>query len=131
MRAAVISFTLATCSLACNDTTRKQQPTMTQESIEITLGRALTDGVGPDGIEARVGRGSLINTTRGQDRKVLQAADIRADKTLQPTLPDLARVEHVVYWKTGENDQDVIVTGVYWPGGAEPGVVFRGLIGPP
>lgn len=134
MRLALTFGLAAAGAAACTGSSRRQPVPHTSDSqptsLETTLARALADGVGPDALEARVGRPAIVNTVRPGDRSVLQSADIRPDPSFQPSLPPLADASEVVYWKVDETAQDVILVGVYWLPG-QPGVVFRGLLGPP
>ncbi|MBK9033133.1 MAG: hypothetical protein IPL61_17995 [Myxococcales bacterium] len=122
-------------ALACSNARRS--PDMRESetrpvpaSLEAALGDALADGVGPDELAARIGRAPIIDTRDERDRNAMRMADIRPDPTFQATLPALGDAERVIYWKVDENAADVIVSGVSWQRG-QPGVVFRGLIGPP
>ena len=117
------------CSNARRPSDMKEADTR-PASLEAALGDALADGVGPDGLAARIGRAPIIDTRDERDRAAVRMADIRPDPSYQAALPPLGDAERVIYWKVDENARDVIVSGVYWRKG-QPGVVFRGLIGPP
>jgi hypothetical protein len=100
------------------------------QPTEAMLAKAVAGGATPATIEAVLGKPALINTTDPRDRMAVQGANIRPDPRFQPGFPPLAEAENVVYWKVEDTPEDVVVVGVYWLKGG-PGVVFRGLIGPP
>jgi hypothetical protein len=117
-------------ALASCGTPPRRQPEMSQDPLEKRLADAVQKGLAPDAVEAWVGQPALINTRRPGDRGALQMADIQPDPSFQATLPRLADAQDVVYWKLAETPRDVVVVGIYWLP-ERPGVVFKGLIGPP
>lgn len=128
----LFSISLILCTALAAVSCTPKNNSMSHQSLAEHIQALLSSGAAIDNIESQLGQEALLNTSRPGDRLRLQAADIEADSEFPDFPPGFAAdSDAVAYWERSAESEDVAIVGAFWKGGAGPGQLFYGIIGPP
>jgi len=130
--ALVVAILCAGCTSAAKEKSVTNQATAPNDDDELItrIQEAVTAGVAPDALSARVGRKPAIDTTAGQPIELLRRVNLIPDPDHPTEALSLERARAVVYWIRPIEAKNPRVVGVQFDTDGKAHTFF-GVVLPP